>query len=205
MSGVVEGKEEQQMFSFVGNATLLAIVLLLLLLVMFYDQLAYFLQATRTTFMAMLLGKRALPCGCSGRCGCRRRHEDLSNDLSDKLYEDLSNAPSNAGNPNPSRNSGPDALDALGYSDAGDLPWTEMIKTTDLDGSVHNNHNQFVADVRRFSSGANFTSVADDNTNAAFSNFVGLRRPQHVEILPDARQQPDVDQDVLARNKPLIW
>ena len=80
-----------------------------------------------------------------------------------------------------------------------------MIKVTDVDPSVHRNHQQFVADVRRFSSGANFTSVADDNTTWSATQFVGLRRPQHVDILPDARQQPSVDQDVLQRNKPLIF
>jgi hypothetical protein len=180
--------------TFISDGVLLGAVLLLLLLVMFYDQFVYLLSAVRTTFMAMLLGKRRLPCGCHGRCNCSRGS-----------YEHLSDAPHSAGNPDLVKNSGPDALDALGYTDSGDIPWTEMIKTTDLDGSVHINHNQFVADVRRFSSGANFTSVADDNTNPAFTNFVGLRRPQHVDILPDARQQPDVDQDVLARNKPLIW
>jgi len=172
----------------------LGVILVLLLVVMFSDQLSYFLHATKTTVMAILLGKRALPCGCYGRCGCHRRRRS----------EHLSNEPVNAGEPT-GDGSGPDALDALGYTTTDDLPWTEMIKTTDLDGSVHINHNQFVADVRRFSSGANFTSVSDDNTNAAFTNFVGLRRPQHVDILPDARQQPDVDQDVLARNRPLIW
>jgi len=61
----------------------------------------------------------------------------------------------------------------------------------------------FVKDVRRFSSGANFTSVTDDNTNLAFVNFRGLRRPEHVPIGPDARQQPDIDESVLSRNRPL--
>jgi len=173
----------------------LAVVLVLLLVVMFSDHLSYFLHATKTTVMAILLGKNALPCGCYGRCGCHRRR---------RRAEHLSDAPRSASDPI-AEGSGPDALDALGYTATDDLPWGEMIKTTDLDGSVHINHNQFVADVRRFSSGANFTSVSDDNTNAAFTNFVGLRRPQHVDILPDARQQPDVDQSVLARNKPLIW
>ena len=103
------------------------------------------------------------------------------------------------------RGGGSDTLKALGYEDGQSMSWDEMIKVSDLDPSVHRNHENFVADVRRFSSGANFTSVQDDNTNSAFTNFVGLRRPQHVDILPDARQQPDIDQDVLQRNKPLIW
>lgn len=37
-------------------------------------------------------------------------------------------------------------------------------------------HQNFVDDVRRFSSGANFKSVQDDNTGV-ITNFVGLRRP----------------------------
>jgi hypothetical protein len=180
------------MFGELDNVVL-AVILVLLLVVMFSDQLSYFLHATKTTVMSVLLGKRVLPCGCHGRCHCRRRRS-----------EHMSDEPVSSGQPD-TRGSGPDALDALGYTTSDDLPWTEMIKTTDLDGSVHINHNEFVADVRRFSSGANFTSVSDDNTNVAFTNFVGLRRPQHVDILPDARQQPDVDQDVLARNRPLIW
>ena len=80
--------------------------------------------------------------------------------------------------------------------------WTEDIKTVDLDPSVAENHSRFVDDAMRFSSGANFTSVADDNTNLAFVNFLGLRRPSHVNIGKDARQIPDVDETVLTRNKP---
>jgi hypothetical protein len=63
----------------------------------------------------------------------------------------------------------------------------------------------FVKDVRRFSSGANFTAVTDDNTNTAFTNFVGLRRPEHVQIGSSARQVPDVDESVLQRNKNIRW
>lgn len=78
--------------------------------------------------------------------------------------------------------------------------WTSSIANADVDPSVHDNHAAFVKDTKRFDSGPGFTSVADDNTSAVFTNFVGLRRPQHVPIGDDARQQPDIDQSVLARN-----
>jgi hypothetical protein len=90
-------------------------------------------------------------------------------------------------------------LTVLGYT--GQQPWGEVIKATELDPSTFVNHNEFVKDVRRFSSGSSFTSVADDNTNVDFVNFVGLRRPTHVPIGETARSQPDVDQSVLQRNK----
>lgn len=177
------------------DSIILGVAIVVLLLLVFSDQLAFFLRATKVTIVSMITGKgRRLSCGCAGRCeGHQGRQEHLSD------------PPHSAGDPDLVVGSGSDALDALGYADGGNMPWSEMIKVTDLDGSVHRNHNHFVADVRRFSSGANFTSVADDNTNSAFTNFVGLRRPQAVAILPDARQQPDIDQDVLARNKPLVW
>jgi len=80
--------------------------------------------------------------------------------------------------------------------------WTEDIKMIDLDPSVAENHSRFADDAMRFSSGANFTSVADDNNSFAFVNFQGLRRPAHVNIGKDARQTPDIDETVLSRNKP---
>ena len=94
--------------------------------------------------------------------------------------------------------------EALGYNEEAE-PWSEVYKLTELDPSTFANHYEFVKDVRRFSSGANFTSVTDDNTNAAFTNFVGLRRPSHVPIGSTARQQPDIDQSVLMRNPEFSW
>lgn len=187
-----------RLFEIFDDTVVLAVLLVLLLIVMFSDQLSYFLHATKTTVVSMLLGTRRLPCGCSGRC----RGECLMNK---PPQEHMSDEVRSAGDASQVVGSGSDALTALGYADGSEMPWDEMIKVTDLDGSVHINHNSFVADVRRFSSGANFTSVADDNTNAAFTNFVGLQRPRPVAILPDARQQPDVDQDVLERNVQLRW
>lgn len=96
-----------------------------------------------------------------------------------------------------------DVLTVLGYT--GQQPWGEIVKATELDPSVFVNHNEFVKDVRRFSSGANFTSVNDDNTNIDFVNFIGLRRPTHVPIGETARSQPDIDQSVLKRNQRFSW
>lgn len=97
-----------------------------------------------------------------------------------------------------------DTLKALGYG-VGQLPWDEVIQFTELDPGTMTAHKEFVKDVRRFSSGANFTSVTDDNTNLAFVNFQGLRRPEHVKIGSGSRQIPDVDETVLQRNKVFRW
>lgn len=83
-----------------------------------------------------------------------------------------------------------------------DNEWMELVKKMELDPSVVENHAEFVRDATRFSSGANFTSVADDNTNFAFVNFQGLRRPSHVNVGASARQVPDIDETVLQRQKP---
>lgn len=182
-----------------NSAALLCAVVVLLLLITFNEQISYLLSAVKTTVVSMLTGAEALPCGCHGKCTCNNMPDD------DDKTEHLSDPVIDASNPVSVRGGGSDVLDALGYSAGGDMAWDEVVKVSDLDPSVHRNHQNFVADVRRFSSGANFTAVNDDNTNSAFTNFVGLRRPQHVDILPDARQQPDIDQDVLQRNKPLIW
>jgi hypothetical protein len=82
-----------------------------------------------------------------------------------------------------------------------DTGWSDSLAATELDPSTFENQANFVADVRQFSTGAGFTSVTDDNTNIDFTNFIGLRRPQHVPIGVSARQQPDIDQTVLQRNK----
>lgn len=96
-----------------------------------------------------------------------------------------------------------DTLTALGYS--GSIPWSEAMQFTELDPSVFDSQAEFVSDVRRFSSGANFTSVNDDDVSFAFVNFVGLRRPQHVNIGETARQIPDIDETVLQRSKVFRW
>lgn len=182
-----------------GNTNMEMIVyaaIIVLILLIFNEQISYLLHAAKTAVVSMVDGSQRLPCGCYGNCRC---HKLL---MPDEHFQDPQR---DASDPRTVRGGSSDVLQALGYEDGQSMSWDEMIKVSDLDPSVHRNHENFVSDVRRFSSGANFTSVQDDNTNSAFTNFVGLRRPQHVDILPDARQQPDVDQDILKRNKPLIW
>jgi len=94
-----------------------------------------------------------------------------------------------------------DMLLSMGYT--GDIPWQSVIQATEVDPATFASQAEYVRDVRRFSSGANFTAVADDDNNLAFTNFIGLQRPQHVPIGSSARQQPDIDQSVLQRNKQL--
>ena len=187
-------------FGDVTVPAVVAIIIVVLLILVFNEQLAYFIGSAKNTVVAMIEGKEHLPCGCYGDCTCGLLY------MPDAGMEKLSDAVKKAGaSPSGSPLPNSDVAQALGYGDTTDMAWNEMVKLTDLDPSIFTNHEGFVADVRRFSSGANFTSVQDDNTNAAFSNFVGLRRPQHVDILPDARQQPDIDQEVLQRNKKLVW
>jgi hypothetical protein len=174
----------------------LVLVIIILLVFAFSDQLIYFMKAAKTSLLAMIGGTKPLPCGCSGNCGCSLPDESDG-------QEHLDN-PGKAGDVRNDVGSS-DIATALGYEEAADMAWDERIKVTDLDPSVFMNHQGYVADVRRFSSGANFTSVADDNTDPSATNFVGLRRPQHVHIGPDARQQPSVDQSVLQRNKAFIF
>ena len=83
----------------------------------------------------------------------------------------------------------------------GDLNWTEVIKTTDLDPSTFDNHRDFIKETRRYSSGANFTSTTDDNISPQMVNFVGLRRPSSVPIHAGRRQVEDLQYDVFDRNK----
>ncbi len=94
-------------------------------------------------------------------------------------------------------------MTALGYVGPDSSTWEEVIKVTELEPSTFTNHQDFVKDTRRFSSGANFTSVTDDNNSPFFTNFIGLQRPMHVDIGESARQQQDVDQSVLKRNSQL--
>ena len=82
--------------------------------------------------------------------------------------------------------------------------WVDVITQTELDPSIQESQNEFVKDVKRFSSGAGFTSVNDDLTYMS-TNFQGLRRPEYVPIGPGARQVPDEDVYVLQRNKNFRW
>jgi hypothetical protein len=167
----------------------LALLLIILLVLIFNQQLSYWVASTKNAVVSVLTGEQpAKPCA------------GVMDD--DDMYgiERLNDPKITTMQSSDTVNS---TLDALGYT--ADAPWDEVLQATELDPSTFVNHMDFVKDVRRFSSGANFTSVTDDNTNLAFTNFVGLRRPEHVPIGPDARQQPDIDETVLQRNRPLRW
>lgn len=179
-------------------AVIFAIVVVLLVIV-FNRELFNLVNALRDSLISALGGRPRGPklsCGCVGVCACGMLPDE----------EDFTGGAEHAESgaeqaPNPLTLEDQLMMEELGYE--GELPWQEVLQATELDPSTHTNHQAFVADVRRFSSGANFTAVAEDNTNLAFVNFRGLRRPQHVPIGEDARQQPDINQDVLQRNKSL--
>ncbi len=167
----------------------IVIVLIVLVVLIFNDQICQVIDNVKQGIVGVLNGEEHL------------EDEVLLKDLRKPLEpmrgrrEHLANDPNALGLP-PGQTS--DVLTVLGYT--GQQPWGEVIKATELDPSTFVNHNEFVKDVRRFSSGSNFTSVSDDNTSSDFTNFVGLRRPTHVPIGETARQQPDIDQSVLQRN-----
>ena len=160
----------------------LVVVLLLVVLVKYWDQVV----------PPKAAAAEKMACGCSkGVCSCEKMTlRDLPTRTQKVEY---------LSNPDDNVDQDAQVLGELGYEGA--LPWDEVLSATELDPSIQDNHNQFVADVRRFSSGANFTAVADDDNNLAFTNFIGLNRPQHVHIGADARQQPDIDQTVLQPNR----
>jgi hypothetical protein len=177
---------------------ILAIIVVLVLVLVFLPQLIYLTRAIRNTAVSMLSGKKPseissylIPEGES-----MKNHNN--NRPANAPKERLTTEPGGAISTEAS-----ELMEVMGYGDH--VSWDEVLKTSELDPSTFANHQDFVKDVRRFSSGANFTSVTDDNTNEAFVNFRGLRRPQHVAIGASARQQPDVDQSVLKRNEPLRW
>jgi hypothetical protein len=175
--------------------TFSALIIVILLVLIFSRQISYWIKATLRAFSS------ALDAGDTG--GDRL--------LDDDDLEHLDNPAPSAAVPGqspaiqlpPGQSS--DTLLALGYT--GTLPWDEVMQATEIDPSTFVNHMDYVKDVRRFSSGANFTSVTDDNTNIDFTNFRGLRRPQAIPnmIGASARQVPDIDENVLLRNKDLRW
>lgn len=170
------------------SVLVVALVIVLLILV-FNNQIDYLLKSTKRTIASMFTGKDPEP----DMQVYLNEHMDDEDQAKSEEYND----------PGYEASEGSDILNALGYT--GEQSWDETIKGTELDPSVFGSHREFVKDVRRFSSGANFTSVADDNVRSDQTNFIGLRRPQHVPIGESARQQPDVDQDILKRNGDLRW
>jgi hypothetical protein len=94
---------------------------------------------------------------------------------------------------------------AENFANPSDITYDDVMKKKSLEDSVVDSHRQYVANTRQFSSGANFTSVADDNNSTLFTNFLGFVRPYKVDILPGARQIPDIDDSVFARNKHMYF
>lgn len=169
---------------------ILGLVLLILVVALYYyrDEIKAMFVKDAPTIPAA----EHMKCGCRrGKCGCGERM--TMQDLPIRRKAEYLTSPDD------DVETDAEVLNELGYE--GSLPWSDILSATELDPTIQDNHNQFVADVRRFSSGANFTAVADDDNNLAFTNFIGLNRPQHVPIGADARQQPDIDQSVLQRNK----
>jgi hypothetical protein len=79
--------------------------------------------------------------------------------------------------------------------------WQDVVETLDLDPSVKKNHQKYVANVRQYSSGANFASVDDDRRGTDSSNYVGFARKYYIPIDPTARQVPDYYPEVNLRNR----
>lgn len=167
-----------------------ALIVLVLIVLVFNRQLTYWLRASLYTAAGMLEPSRPMP--------------DIApaNIVDEDVKERLDNPGMNRsqGTLPPGQTS--DTLEALGYT--GNVPWDEVMQASELDPSTFVNHMDFVKDVRNFSSGAAFTDKDEDNNSFAFVNFIGLRRPQHVEIGASARQQPDIG-DALKRSKPFIF
>jgi hypothetical protein len=185
---------------------IVAVIVVIVLVLVFLPQLTYSAKALRTSVVSAISGKTP-----SNTSQFLIPDEDMqvssgntSKNAPYTTYPGTANNSMGMGITNGTINpESAELMQILGYGDS--ATWDEVLKTTELDPATFANHQDFVKDVRRFSSGANFTSVTDDNTNLAFTNFVGLRRPQQVDIGASARQQPDIDQSVLKRNMPLRW
>jgi len=81
--------------------------------------------------------------------------------------------------------------------------WNNVMVATNLDPLVKDSQEKYISEVRQYSSGSNFSAVADDNNSLTFTNWRGFSRPYYVAVEPGARQVPDYDIDVLKRNKHL--
>ena len=79
-----------------------------------------------------------------------------------------------------------------------DLDWEAVAAASTLEPSVYASHKEYVKDVRKFSSGAGFTSVDDDNLGD-YNNFVGIFRPVYVPEGSTARQVSSTDPGVNKR------
>lgn len=153
----------------------IAIIVVVLLLVIFYEQVCVYLAKANK----LLMGKAGKKEGATA-LSIKEKFED------GKVPE----------GPHPREDEG-----KYMNMDTSDGSWSSYARDIDVEPVVQLNHQDFVKNTRNFSNGAAFTTVSSDNTNLAFTNFVGLRRNVHVPIGPDARQQPDIDASVLQRNE----
>lgn len=170
---------------------LVALIIIVLLVLVFHRQITYWLRASLYTMAGMLEPSKPMPA------------ISPANILDEDLVERLDNPGMSHSRDTLPPGQTSDTLLALGYT--GSVPWDEVMQASELDPSTFANHSDFVKDVRNFSSGAAFTDKDESSESFAFTNFIGLRRPEHVEIGATARQQPDINTDVLKRNKPFIF
>jgi hypothetical protein len=172
---------------------LFAIILIVIIILIFDRQIFYLVSAVKSTVISVITGESPW-----------KTHNNMmdDDDDSDSNIERLNDPKVTTMNP-PQEVA--DTLMALGYTS--DAPWDEVLQATELEPSTFVNHMDFVKDVRRFSSGANFTAVADDDNSPTFTNFRGLIRPQAPKnmIGESARQVPSEDETVLTRNRGMRW
>lgn len=168
-----------------------ALIILVLLVLVFNRQLTYWLRASLYAMAGMLEPSKPMPSIAPANIVDEDSVEHLDNP---GMTQSRGTLP-------PGQTS--DTLLALGYT--GNVPYDEVIQASELDPSTFVNHMDFVKDVRNFSSGAAFTDKDEDSESFVFTNFIGLRRPQHVEIGASARQTVDVNEDVLKRSRPFVF
>lgn len=83
----------------------------------------------------------------------------------------------------------------------GKLSYTEKIKVDELDEeTVDAHYRDMVKQLPIFSSGAGYSIVEEDSTSPVFTNYTAFSRPEYVEILPNPRQIPSEDINVLKEN-----
>src|SRR6185437_1280998 len=127
--------------------TWVIILVLVILVLAFSNQIIYLLKSAKTTIVSLLTGKDPQ--------AVQMEEDDMIMDEDNLYRERLANDPK-ANSVTTYQPAASDSLMALGYS--GGLPWDEVIQVSELDPSTFINHGEFVKDVRRFSSGANFAS-----------------------------------------------
>ena len=83
--------------------------------------------------------------------------------------------------------------------------WNDISADMTLEKGIIDSHNQYIAETRQFSSGANFSSIADDNNSALSTNYLGLVRPHYIPVRKTATQVSDFDEKIFKRNKHMYF